>query len=648
MIDAALTDARRLALSVVAAVMEPPPPPDLEAWATENIRFGRESPVPGPYRAENFPFFARPLECLSPDHPARIVTVVASAQIGKTTMAQIFVAGSMSLDPCHMLYTHPTHDNALRWARGKWSQMRRQSLALRRVFGEARSRDARDTTLYQETRDGQGSLQISGANSAASLSMISPSRQVQDDLAKWEPNSGGDPERQADNRSAAWDWAKILKLSTPLFADTCRITRAFRAGTQERFHVPCPHCSHMQPLEWETFQLNIDPADPDAAHFNCMACGEAIEHRHKLSIVARGCWVADNPRAPEPSFHMWRAYAPTRDWASIAREWLAAEGDPLAEQTFYNDVLGLPYERASEAPPWEAIRDRAREAGHDRGRIPAGALIIGVGIDCQGDRTEVHVKGFGRDLQRWTIDYLVIPHHIADEACHQALDTLLGATWPDEFGNRRGIDMLAIDGNAYTRDVFGWARRHPWTRVIVVRGAKSDQAPELALTRTERRPDGQVRKAQRRFYNVNVSKLKSSFYQHLAKADPLARGFCGYPKGLGDEFFIQMTAEVRVTDKDRHGYPRSYWKLPAGVRNEVLDTEIYAEAAAIRCGWYTMISEAWDQLRAERERPAERAQSDLFDPDLSRAAAHPSPAPAPTPAAAAPARRRVVRSGYMN
>lgn len=617
-----LADTEALALGVIATVAMPMPAPNLNAWAEHNIEFGRESPEPGPYRRDTFPYFERILDVLSPEHPARVVTLMGSAQIGKTTLAQIFVGGSMDLDPSDMLFVHPTHDNALRWARGKWAKMRRQSEALRRVFGEAKSRDATDTTLYQEERLGRGSLQISGANSAASLSMVSTPRVIEDDIAKWEPNAAGDPERQADNRASAFEWAKIFKLSTPLFADTCRITRAYRAGTQERFHVPCPHCDHFQPLEWQNFRASIDPEKPEDAHFTCVACGCAIEHRHKSEMVACGKWVADNPSAREPSFHVWRAYSRTRDWASIAREWLAAEGDPLAEQTFFNDVLGLPYERASEAPPWQAIRDRAEEDGHDRGTIPPGGLIVTAGADCQGDRVEVHVKAFGAELRRWSVDYLVIPHPIWEEECRRALDKLLGLAWPDAFGNRRGLDLLAIDGGAYTRDVFAWAKRHPWTKVIVVRGARSDQAPPLAQTKTERRPDGRVKKAQRRFFNVGVSGLKAALYEHLKKADPLARGYCGYPKGLGEAFYTQLTAETRVTEKDRWGYPRSVWRLPAGARNEVLDTETYAEAAAIRCGWYTLTPEQWDRLRGEREKPKDDGQGELFDPDLSRAAAH--------------------------
>jgi phage terminase large subunit GpA-like protein len=623
-----LVDPEVLVRSVVERVMPPPPAADFNAWAEQNIVFGRESPTPGPYRKETIPQLARVLDVLSPEHPARNVTLMGAAQIYKTTVAQIFVGGSMDIDPCDMGYTHPTHDNAMRWSRRKWKVMRKQSEALRRIFGETKSRDATDTALYQETRDGLGSLQIGGANSEASLSMVTWPKQVQDDLSKWEPNEAGDPERQADNRSAAFDWAKIFKIGTPLLAKTCRITRNYRAGTQERWHVPCPHCGHFQPLEWPNFLAALDRDHTELAHFTCVSCNEKIEHKHKAEIVAGGRWVADNPAARDISFHDWRATLKNRDWESIALEWFAAEGDPHAEQTFFNDVLGLPFERAAEAPPWEAIRDRANsDGGYERGIVPPGALFVCLGVDCQGDRLEIHVKGFGASLRRWTIDYKVEPHHIATAEGRDALDRVLKETWPDAFGNRRVVDMLAIDGNAWTNDVFGWVkeRKHPWTKVIIVRGAKSDHSPPLALTRTERRPDGKTRKAQKRFYNVGVSGLKSSLYEHLKKIDPLARGHCAYPKGLADDFYMQLTAERREVVTDRWGFPRAVWRLDHD-RNEVLDTEVYAEAAAIRCGFYARTPEQWDALRAEREKPVVPGTVDMFDPaTILSNAAHQAP-----------------------
>jgi len=70
-------------------------------------------------------------------------------------------------------------------------------------------------TGRDERRDGLSRLLITGANSPASLSQVTISAAMHDDIAKWEMNSAGDPETQADSRCRAISDAKIFKCSTP-------------------------------------------------------------------------------------------------------------------------------------------------------------------------------------------------------------------------------------------------------------------------------------------------------------------------------------------------------------------------------------------------------------------------------------------------
>jgi hypothetical protein len=50
-----------------------------------------------------------------------------------------------------------------------------------------------------------------------------------------------------------------------------------------------------------------------------------------------------------------------------------------------------------------------------------------LGIDCQGDRVEWQLVGFGRDYRRFVIDYGVIPNHISRPDCQEKLGALLRA-----------------------------------------------------------------------------------------------------------------------------------------------------------------------------------------------------------------------------
>lgn len=609
-----LANAERDAKLVMARVLEPPPPVDYGRWARENLVFGAESPFPGPYDPTLFPYFARILQVLGPEDPARVVALAKSAQLGGTVVAQIFLGASLDLDPGPFLYTHPTEGNATRWAKTKWRVMIRNTSSLARLFGAAVTRDTGNSTLYQERKDGLGFVQVGGANSAASLSMLSVPKQVQDDLSKWETNSAGDPETQADSRSKAFDWAKNFKISTPLIAPGCRITNAFRLGSQEHWHVPCPHCEAGHPLEWRNFV--VDEADPAASHFVCPSCGGVIEQHHRRAMVAAGRWVAhnSNPLPGHVSFHLWAAYSPLESWTNLAVAWIQAKGDPHKEQAFFNDWLGLAYEVQGESPPWEAIRDRAEAANRRRGIVPEGALLLTLSMDCQDDRVEWHLVGWGRSLRRWVVEYGVVEGHIGEVETQARLDALLAREWPASVGRRRVADLAGIDGNAWTNDVYDWVRRHPQSKVIMVRGINQDSAPPLALVRKERGRDGKLKRYAKRFFNVGVSALKLGLYRFLSKEDPLELGYVDMPAGMGDDYFEQLCSERRVGQKRKDGTTEYRWVLPPGTRNEALDTMVYGEALAIRLGWRQKTDQQWDALEADLEAPAPAGeQLDLED-----------------------------------
>lgn len=637
-----LADPSRVVARVAARVLLPAPPLDLNAWAVANVAFGSESPVPGPYAPERFPFFRRVLEVLSPDHPATQVVIRKSAQVGGTVLAQIFVGAILAQAPQPVFYVHPSDGNAKKWKRNKFAKQVKGSPALATIMQVEGARGG-NSAMYWARRDGRGFLQLAGANSASQLSMDSYPIAVHDDLAKWPADNGsGDPEVQADSRSKAFltTGGKILKISTPDVEPGCRISRSWRQGTRERYHVPCPQCGCVQALEWSNMLANLDENDPDDAHFTCVHCGERIEERHREWMNRQGGWVAESPGAEVISFHLWAAYSPLESWANIAKAWLRAKGNPEAERVFLNDNVGEPYQTATSAPDWQVIRDRAEVAALPRGVVPPGMLMITIGGDCQIDRVEWQAVAWGPRLQRVVIDWGIIHHHVAEEAAHRDLDGLVGRTWPDSLGNRRPLDVLAIDGGAWTNDVHAWARQTKSSRVIVVKGSRNDTAPPLALIKRERRPDGQMIRAQRRWFMVGVSGLKASLYANLKKSDPLEMGYIGFVAGLEDEFYRELTSEVRKPHRLRGGSTEWRWVPMTGVDQEMLDAHLYAQAAAIRAGWAVKSDEQWEELRRRWE-----GAPDGHGPDLFSIAGQKTTAPSAAPQAPSD---RLIRSKWMS
>jgi hypothetical protein len=62
----------------------------------------------------------------------------------------------------------------------------------------------------------------------------------------------GSPGDLADVRTRTFGKrARRIKTSTPTLADRSVIWAKFEESDQRRYHVPCPHCGHMQVLSWD-------------------------------------------------------------------------------------------------------------------------------------------------------------------------------------------------------------------------------------------------------------------------------------------------------------------------------------------------------------------------------------------------------------
>lgn len=660
-----IANAERIALEALADVLEPPPPVDLERWAVDNIVFADgASDFPGPYNRRVFPFYSDLFEALSPEDPCRYVTLRGAAQSGKTILEVIFVLCHFDLDPGgEMGVVNPTESNASAWSRSKLWPLVVANPRLRALFC-ATGKEGGNTIGYKERADGRGRMRIVGANSASDLSQHTWRRIVMDDLAKWTLNTAGDPERQAESRTQGVEFAKVFRCSTAFLEDDCRITKSFLAGSQEHYHVPCPHCGTLQTLDWEVMRDALDETRPDDVHFVCRACGALIEEKHRAWMLdpANGArWIARRPERARHhrSFHLWAAYSPLTSWQRIAQAWFAAKGHPSEEQVFLNDTAALPYRGDSDAPDIEALKERAKE-GHARGTIPAGFPLMFCGVDVQEDRVEWHVVGYGPRGRRAPVEYGVIPYPITDPRCGERLDSLLKATWPNAAGRRLGIDRLAIDGNYDTPNVLAWARRHPLQRVMMVRGVAGQR--DMVLMRVAERSDrtGKARRYGGRFYHVAVDALKLTLYRALKLTEPDADWFIALPAGMPDEYFEQLVGERRQLVQHRNGGTRMDWVPVGDRRHEVLDTMNYSEAAARKHGLWSLTDADWERLSVERESPPAAGQLDLEEPVPARDRPGPATAPpfgrpagsaapvspdggdgsAPSPAPRAPARRR--------
>jgi phage terminase large subunit GpA-like protein len=286
---------------------------------------------------------------------------------------------------------------------------------------------------------------------------------------------------------------------------------------------------------------------------------------------------------------------PLQSFSQIAHEYLKTRGDSAGDQVFHNDVLGLAYEFKGIGRPWA-------KSDYRRGTVPKGALVLTLGIDCQADRVEWLLVGFGRDYRRFIIDYGTIFKHICELDCQRNIDLLLQRKWRNTFGRQMEISLAAIDANHSTDDVLAYARRHPVHKLIAIRGAQGDFAPRIAKVQRERdEKKGVVRKYSNRFFNIGVNQFKMSLYRDLAKDDPKEPGFVAFPSDCEDRLFQEILGETRVAQK-RMGQIFYRWeKIASRQATEMLDALVYASAAAIKHGVNAISDLGWEKLEAQFE-----------------------------------------------
>ena len=191
-------------------------------------------------------------------------------------------------------------------------------------------------------------------------------------------------------------------------------------------------------------------------------------------MLEGGEWRATATSA-DPStigFHLSALYSPAGwlSWERIARAWEAAQGSDEAIRAFRNTILGETWVETGEAPDWRRLYDRRER--WPAGTVPEGGLILTAGADVQKDRIEVDVWAWGRGLESWLVDHVVIDG--GPEARPPGRRSRRCSAGPGRM--RSGADLqiarLAVDTGYEAPAVYAWARAQGFAQVAPVKGVE--------------------------------------------------------------------------------------------------------------------------------------------------------------------------------
>lgn len=570
-------------------MFRPPSKRTVSEWADESrVLTSETSSEVGRWNTSRAPFQREIMDAFTQPGIWQIA-IMASSQVGKTEMELNMLGRLIDEDPGSVLFVQPTLSLAEDFSKRRVSSMISACPSLATKVYEAKSRDA-NNTIYMKQFPG-GSVTFAGANSPRELAGRPIRYLFMDEIDGFPKSAGteGDPIKLAERRTETFRYnRKVVVTSTPTIKNG-PIETHYKKGTQEEWHVQCPHCGEYSFIKFSDIKFDIVLVDAGGEQekqaknirWVCPKCRE--ESREHTTKRQPGKWIARNPDAAEAegirSFRLSAFMSPWSDWRDIAKNFLDAKDDPELLKVFYNTMLG---------ESWD-VRDRsgapeklfARREYYDA-EVPEGVTLLTMGVDTQDNRLEYEIVGWSRDEESWGIAHGTIPGRPDEEQVWRELDALLDREWKRRNGRSMRVLATFVDsGGHYTSDVYKECAARAKRRVWAIKGEAGENKQFVRLMKASAHGG---KEAIRFMIAVDAGKEAIMYETGVETEGPRYMHFPQEARaGYTQEYFYGLISERMVVHtKAGRGYV-TWEKIYE--RNEPLDCRNYALAAYRFFNW---------------------------------------------------------------
>lgn len=401
-----------------------------------------------------------------------------------------------------------------------------------------------------------------------------------------------------------------------------------------RYHIDCPHCGADHPLAWGgknvAHGFKWERGKPETVRHVCPHCRASITQADYMpgGTPLQGAWVCERTgkrygidrvwrdnkgmpcRPPRTlAVHVWTAYSPQRSWVDIVDEFEKAlialeKGEVGPMQLFVNETLGETWELAGERTDEHALQARAED--YKLCTVPVGGLYLTAAVDVQRNRWEVTVYAWGRGMESWVVDVVVIEGNPAVDEEWDALTLQLQRRYVQAWhGGSLGISATSIDSSDQTQAVYNWVSKvqHLLPNVRAIKGDGAEGVPILGPSSFQDIDwRGRKKKHGVKLWRVGVDTAKDLLLGQLGILEP-GPGYVHFSNELPREFYEQLTAEQRVLAKVNG--KESYRWIKRRPRNEQLDNRNYNMHAAMAQGLHKYTDAQWSRLEAQVQPPAD-------------------------------------------
>ncbi|MCV6612008.1 MAG: phage terminase large subunit family protein [Amphritea sp.] len=590
-------------------------------WARKfRVLSPKQTARPGKYKDKPTPWVKYWLEALD-DPKIRKVVCLKSAQSAWTDGGLgNYILRRVHLDPCPMVLLFPKEKTIRKYRDQKFDPSIEASPALREIVDITTSRSSGNRLDYVNFPGGFLSFVASNApdnikSQSAPVVAVEEPDDCSDDV-----RGQGDSVSLLEQRAKSYGNRKVILGGTPTIEGHSRIKKEYSRSNQTVFMVPCHECGESHVLSWEYVDCKKEKGRnheiygdhlPETAYYTCPHCGSTWSDKDKNQNVQKLYPVITNPDVKDVAgFYINELYSPfdgSRLGVLMARyleaNHLLEQGDETEMISFINNTCGEAYAYKDGNPDAETIRKKAEP--YPELQIPAGGLMLTMGVDVQPDRLAVIIRAWGRGEESWLVYWGEIKAKTSvtdiNDPCWYELDRILFGWYQHETLQPLKIKASGIDsGDGNTNDaVYNYvrSRRNRGVNLMAIKGSNNLEAP---IVTTPKKIDlSSTSKASRyglQVWMVGVELGKTLMAGRL-KLEGSGPGRMHFYSEVRADYPDQMTGESLIPSRTYRN--KKKWSPKAGAHIEAWDAENYAMHASRVERIHLKKPADWDAMEAK-------------------------------------------------
>jgi phage terminase large subunit GpA-like protein len=588
--------------SLIMEMREESVPESMVQWAERKRRLAPGlSAYPGPYEFSRTPYLEEIADRLSENNPALEIVVMKPTQWGATVgLLENLIGFCVDYGIGPLLFISGDAAMAEQAMEKRVDEMIESAGLSGKLMPMVAKKGSRATGDRNDIKQYGGTfMRAVGPYSESKLrsDMIKILVIDEIDVFPQDVRGKGNPIEKAVRRTDSYEESKsykILYLSTPKKKGTSQIEPLYEQGDMRRYHVPCKHCGHMQPMEWsqmrwemtDTGHLKIDMETVDGVDvvvndpvwYECIKCGGHWKNSDKAFFLAKkngAKWVPQK-KADRPGLFSYRETAlcsTMRSWLSIVIQYDRVKDDPLLYPDFKNDVLAeTSTDEAGKPVIAEIMRNSITDK--DQGVIPQEVIFLTIQADIQQDRIEAGLCGWGRRNQMFFCDYWKIPGNPAqtDDPCWDVLKEKILNSYTREDGVILRPQISFVDSGYLKPQVNMFCDQFQYYSESVMGVYPARGYETLTQGKQVRLEQGDIATPT---IAINDQMFKKQVYHYLAQRRSrdghYPAGFIHFARTYPHDFYAQLVAEDVIKYTTKSGVVYHKIENSARRRNEVLD-----------------------------------------------------------------------------